>query len=128
MATAKIKFETVDQYIATFPKEVQTTLEKIRKTIQKAVPEAEEMISYQIPAFEYNGMLAYFSAYKEHYSLTFPPPFEIFEVFKKELSPYEVSKTTIQFPMTSPVPLDLVTKMVKYRAKENAENKKKKKK
>jgi uncharacterized protein YdhG (YjbR/CyaY superfamily) len=73
-------------------------------------------------------MLIYFSAYKDHYSLSFPPPFKLFEVFKTELSTYEVSKTTIKFPMDKPIPLELVREIVIYRAKENLEGEKKKKK
>lgn len=124
---ASVKFETVEAYIHSFPKEVQKTLQKISQTIQKAAPGAEEVISYNIPAFKLNGFVAYYSAYTKHYSLTFPPPFTVFEVFKKELAPYELSKTTIQFPMDQPVPYDLVTKLVAFRVKENAENVKKKK-
>ncbi|WP_221469094.1 iron chaperone [Cohnella nanjingensis] len=126
--SSKTKFETTDAYIGTFPKDVQDGLEQIRQTIQQAVPEAEEVISYQLPAFQYHGMLIYYSAYKNHYSLSFPPPFRIFEVFQTQLAPYEVSKTTIQLPMDQPLPLDLVGELAKYRAQENAEKAKKKKK
>jgi uncharacterized protein YdhG (YjbR/CyaY superfamily) len=126
--TSKIKFQTIDEYIGIFPKDVQESLEKIRETIKIAEPEAEEVISYQLPAFQFHGMLIYFSAYKDHYSLSFPPPFTIFDVFKQELSPYEVSKTTIKLPMDKPIPLKLVSEIVKYRAKENLEKQKKKKK
>lgn len=82
-----------------------------------------------MPAFKYHGMLIYYSAYKKHYSISFPPPFKVFEVFKEQLSPYEVSKTAVQFPMDQPVPLDLIGEMAKYRANENIEieNKKRKK-
>jgi uncharacterized protein YdhG (YjbR/CyaY superfamily) len=73
-------------------------------------------------------MLIYYSAYKDHYSLSFPPPFTIFDVFKQELSPYEVSKTTIKLPKDKPIPLELVGELVKFRAKENLERQKKKKK
>jgi uncharacterized protein YdhG (YjbR/CyaY superfamily) len=128
MATTKAKFETVNEYIGSFPREVQTTLQKIRQTIKKAEPDAEEVISYQIPAFKLHGFLVYFSAYKEHYSITFPPPFTVFEAFKKELAPYQLSKTTVQLPMKQPIPFDLITNMVKFRAKENLETEKKKKK
>ncbi|MBO9153988.1 iron chaperone [Chitinophaga sp. GCM10012297] len=122
MATEKVKPATVDQYIATFPKEEQEVMGKIRKTIQQAVPEAEEVISYSIPAYKQNGFLIYFSAYKAHYSLSFPPPFTVFEQFKKELSPYESSKSTVQLPKSMPIPYDLIADIVKFRAKEAAEN------
>ncbi|TDF89170.1 iron chaperone [Paenibacillus piri] len=127
MSSFKIKFQTVDEYFNTFPKDVQDTLEKIRETIKSAAPEAEEVISYQLPAFKYHGFLIYFSAYKDHYSLSFPPPFKIFEAFKNELSPYEVSKTSIKFPMDKLIPFDLVIELVKYKVKENLEKEKKKK-
>ncbi|MBW7454070.1 iron chaperone [Paenibacillus sepulcri] len=125
-STKKSNFQTVDEYFGSFQKEIQDSLEQIRQTIKNAVPEAEEVISYQLPAFKYHGMLIYFSAYKDHYSLSFPPPFTVFEVFKQELSPYEVSKTTIKFPADKPIPLELVSELAKYRAKENLEGKQKK--
>lgn len=124
---AKTKFETVDEYISSFPKDVQSGLEKFRKTIKKAVPGAEEVISYNIPAFKHNGFLVYFSAYTSHYSLSFPPPFGAFEVFKKELAPYQKSKSTIQFPMNEPLPLELIAGIAKLRVRENEEAAMKKK-
>ncbi|TNJ61846.1 DUF1801 domain-containing protein [Paenibacillus hemerocallicola] len=128
MSSTKSSFQTVEEYIVTFPDDVQATLENIRQTIKETVPEAEEAISYQLPAFKYYGMLIYFSAYKDHYSLSFPPPFTIFEVFKEQLSPYEVSKTAIKFPMKDPFPFELLRDIVKFRATENLEKGKKKKK
>ena len=125
---AKTDFKTVDEYISTFPEDVQDTLEKIRQTIKKAVPEAQEVISYQIPAFKFHGWVLYFSAYKHHYSLSCPPPFTVFDVFEKELSLYEISKSAIKFPADKPIPLTLISDMAKYRAKENLEKEKKKKK
>jgi len=122
------KFQTVPEYISTFPKDVQDNLETIRRTIKEAVPEAEEVISYQLPAFKFHGMLIYFSAYKDHYSLSFPPPFTIFDVFKEDLSPYEKSKTTIKFSKDKSIPIELISALVKYRAKENLEIQEKKKK
>jgi uncharacterized protein YdhG (YjbR/CyaY superfamily) len=124
---AKIRFETPDQYISHFPKDIQAILQKVRKTIQKAVPEAEEVISYQIPAFKFHGWVLYYSAYTNHFSLSCPPPFTLFEVFKKELAVYEVSKSAIRFPLNKPVPVALITAMAKFRAKENQENEAKKK-
>lgn len=128
MATAKEKFQTHEDYIDTFPENVQAILKKIMQTIRKAVPGAEEVISYSIPAFKFHGWIFYVSAYKNHYSLSCPPPFTIFEVFEKELAQYELSKSTIRFPLDKPVPVKLITQMAKYRAKENLENEKKKKK
>lgn len=119
MADTKPKFQSVDEYISSFPKSSQEALGKIRQTVKKAVPQAEEVISYGIPAFKFHGFLVYFSAYKAHYSLSFPPPFTLFDVFKTELSEYEKSKTTIQLPMDKALPIKLISDIVKYRAKEN---------
>lgn len=128
MATEKIKFQTVDEYIDSFPDNVQDILKQIRQAVQKAVPEAEEVISYNIPAYKYHGWIVYFSAYKNHYSLSCPPPFTVFEVFKEELLPYEVSKSAMKFPLDKPVPVKLISDIASFRAKENVEAKKKKKK
>ena len=116
---AKTDFKTVDEYLQTLPKDVQVILQTVRETIQKAVPEAEEVISYQIPAFKYHGWIFYFSAYKKHFSLSCPPPFTVFETFKEELAKYEKSKSTVQFPLDEPVPIKLIEKMSKFQAKEN---------
>ena len=117
MATAKKKFENVEDYIGSFPAGVQKVLRQVQKTIQKAVPDAEEMISYQIPAFKRNGIwIFYYSAYAKHYSLSCPPPFTVFEKYKEELSPFEVSKSAIKFPYEKPVPVKLIAEMAKFRA------------
>lgn len=126
MATEKTPFKTPDEYIASFPKEVQQVLQTVRQAIQQAVPEAEETISYQIPAFRSHGWVFYYSAYKNHYSLSCPPPFTVFDAFKGELAPYEISKSSIKFPLNEPVPADLIAAMAKYRAAENVENEAKK--
>ena len=117
----KTNFQNVNEYIGSFPEEVQPALEQIRQAIKKAVPGAEEVISHQIPAFKYNGWQVYFSACEEHFSVTFPPPFTVFEVFRKELLPYELSKTTVQFPVNEQVPMELISGMVSFRAQENLE-------
>jgi uncharacterized protein YdhG (YjbR/CyaY superfamily) len=127
MTAAKSNFQSVDEYIATFPKDVQLTLQTFRQAIKVAVPEAEEVISYQIPAYKYHGMIMYFSAYKEHYSISCPPPFEVFEVFKDQLVPYVVSKSAVQFPKSKPVPFELISEMAKFNAKENEKKSKAKK-
>jgi len=126
---ANQKFETVGAYFSSFSEDTQHGLASIRDTIKKSVPQAEEVLSYQLPAFKYHGMLIYYSAYKSHYSISFPPPFKVFEVFKERLLTYQMSKTTIQFPMDEPLPLELIGEMAMYRANENieSENKKKKK-
>ena len=116
MATAKKKFENVEDYITSFPADVQKILRLVQKTIQKAVPDAEEMISYQIPAFKRNGVwIFYYSAYAKHYSLSCPPPFTVFEKYKDELSEFEVSKSAIKFPFGKPVPIKLIAEMAKFR-------------
>lgn len=124
MAT-KTKFETVDQYIGSFPREVQKILREVRKCISKAVPDAEEVISYQMPAFKTDRWIFYYSAFTNHYSLSCPPPFTVFEEFKSELKSYEVSKSAIKFPLDEPVPVDLIVAMAKYRAQEMQSKKKK---
>ena len=128
MATAvkTNQVQTINEYIAGFPKQVQEILEKLRATIRKAAPEAEEIISYQMPAFKYHGMLVYFAGHKNHIGF-YPTPSGI-EAFKKELSVYEGAKGSVQFPIDKPLPLGLVTKIVKFRVKENLEMAKLKKK
>jgi uncharacterized protein YdhG (YjbR/CyaY superfamily) len=125
---AKTDFKTIDEYISTFPADVQEVLEQVRQAIQTAAPEAEEAISYQLPAFKFHGWVFYFSGYKAHYSLSCPPPFTVFEAFKEELSPYEISKSSIKFPLDQPVPTKLIHAMAKFRAQENLAKAKTKKK
>jgi uncharacterized protein YdhG (YjbR/CyaY superfamily) len=122
VSTPKKVFKTIDEYIATFPKNVQSILEELRQTIRDSAPEAEEAISYQIPTFKLNGNLVHFAAFKNHIGF-YPTPSAI-EAFKEELSDYEVSKGTVKFPMNKPIPFDLVRKMVSYRVKENLDKKK----
>lgn len=124
----KIKAQTADEYIKSFPKNKQDVLRKIQATLKKAVPDGEEVISYSIPAVKYHGWIFYYSMYTEHFSLSCPPPWTIFEKFKKELESYKLSKSTIQFPLDKPVPVKLIEDMAKFRAKENIELEKKKKK
>ncbi len=117
----KQTFDTVEAYLGSFPNHVQKILRQVQATIQKAVPGAEEQISYQMPAFKYHGWIFYYSAYTHHYSLSCPPPFTVFDAFKKELAPYTVSKSAVQFPYDRPVPAKLISAMAAYRAKANAE-------
>jgi uncharacterized protein YdhG (YjbR/CyaY superfamily) len=111
---AKTDFKNVDEYIATFPPDVREILQEIRQTIQAAVPEAEEVISYQIPAFNFHGWVFYVSAYKTHYSLACPPPFTVFEAFKERLASYEILKSSIKFPLNEPVPSKLIYEMAQF--------------
>ena len=109
--------ENIDQYISGFPKDIQKRLEEIRSTIRKAAPEAEEAMSYAIPTFKLNGNLVHFAAFKNHIGF-YPTPGGI-EAFKKELSAYESAKGSVQFPLDQPMPLSLISNMVKFRVKEN---------
>jgi uncharacterized protein YdhG (YjbR/CyaY superfamily) len=111
--------ETIDAYIAEFPKDIQKKLKDLRATIKKAAPKAEEKISYAMPTFALHGNLVHFAAYKNHIGF-YPAPRAI-EEFKKELSKYEGSKGTVQFPLDEPLPLSLVSKMVKFRVAQNME-------
>ena len=117
--------KTIDEYIAGFPDNVIIKLQKLRETIKKAAPGAEEMISYQMPAYKYHGMLVYFAAYKNHIGFYATPTGHA--AFKKELSVYKEGKGSVQFPLDQPLPLSLVTKIVKFRVKQNLEKAKLKK-
>jgi uncharacterized protein YdhG (YjbR/CyaY superfamily) len=118
------KPENIDEYIGAFPNDVQEILEKIRATIQKAAPDATEKISYSMPAFEQNGIVVYFAAYKNHIGLYALPSGH--ESFKEELSKYKSGKGSVQFPLNQPMPFELITRIVKFRVKENIEKVKKK--
>jgi uncharacterized protein YdhG (YjbR/CyaY superfamily) len=108
---------TIDDYIAGFPPDIQELLEKIRATIKMAAPEAKEKISYQIPTFAMNGNLVHFAAFKKH--IGFYPTSGGIEKFKEELSKYKGAKGSVQFPLDKDIPFDLISKIVKYRVKEN---------
>jgi uncharacterized protein YdhG (YjbR/CyaY superfamily) len=109
--------QNIDEYIASFPNDVQEILEMIRMTIRKAAPDAEETINYQIPTFTLRGNLVHFAAFKEHIGF-YPTPTGI-DKFKKELSVYEGAKGSVKFPLDQPIPFDLIGKIVKFRVKEN---------
>ncbi len=109
----------IDTYIAKQTDDVKAKLEKLRQTIRKTVPDAVEVISYQMPAFKYHGMLAYFAAFTNHYSLFLNS--KVIEAFKEELREYETSKGTIRIPKGKAVPVRLVTKIIKAVAKVNFE-------
>ena len=115
MPIPKKQFKTIDEYIETFPKGIQSILKGVRQTIKEAAPEAEEAISYQIPTFKLKGKyLVYFAAFKKHIGLYPPSP----KAFRKEVSPYEGPKGNLKFPIDKPIPLDLVKRIVKYRVRE----------
>ncbi len=111
--------QNIDEYIANFPKDVQEILEKIRATIKKAAPKAEETINYQIPTFTLKGNLVHFAAFKGHIGF-YPTPTGI-EKFKKELAVYEGAKGSVKFPLDKPIPYALIRKIVTFRVKENLE-------
>jgi uncharacterized protein YdhG (YjbR/CyaY superfamily) len=119
----KTKYNNIDEYIQTFPKDVQEKLQEMRKVIKAAAPEAEERISYQMPAFWQKGILVYFAAAKNH--IGFYPTCNGIEAFQKELGSYITGKGTAQFPLDKPIPFDLITKIVKYRVSENLKKGKK---
>jgi uncharacterized protein YdhG (YjbR/CyaY superfamily) len=131
MSTTKssIAIKDIDSYIASQSIEVRPKLEKLRDVIRKAIPKAEEVISYQMPAFKQNGIVIYFAAFKKHYSIFVRPKY--LNVFRSELDAYKTSKSAVNIPLEKSVPVGLVTRIVKYAAKENleaAKNKIKKKK
>ena len=112
-----MKFTSIDEYISTFPEDVQKILEEIRATIKAAAPEAEEKISYQMPTFFLKGNLIHFAAYKNHIGI-YPTPNGI-ESFKKELSKYKGAKGSVRLPIDEPMPLKLIARIVKFRVAEN---------
>ena len=116
---------SIDEYISGFPEEIQILLEQVRTTIKQAAPEAEEAIKYAMPTFVLNGNLVHFAAFKNHIGF-YPVPSGI-EAFKKELSVYKGAKGSVQFPLDQPMPLELITKIVKFRLEENLRKAKTKK-
>ena len=114
----------IDQYIASLPPESGAIMAKIRSTIWKAAPDAEETINYGIPTFTLEGNLVHFAAFKNHIGF-YPTPSGI-EQFKNELSEYPMAKGSVQFPLDQPIPYELITKIVKFRVKENRERAQKK--
>lgn len=117
MKTGRTAPKTIDEYIAGFPREVQEILERIRKTIRAAAPDAEEKISYQMPTFALKGNLVHFAAYKNHIGF-YPAPTGI-EKFAKELTAYEGAKGSVRFPLDEPIPFALIGKITRFRVKEN---------
>jgi len=117
MDTITAKPNTIDDYISAFPKDVQEILQQVRATIKNAAPTAEEAISYAIPTFKLNGNLVHFAAFKNHIGF-YPTPMGV-EEFKEELSAFKEGKGSVQFPLNKPMPLDLITRMVKFRVAKN---------
>lgn len=109
--------KTTEEYIASYPREVQVVLRKVRQTIKKAAPGAQEKISYGLPTFTLNGNLVYFGGFKSHIGF-YPIPTGITK-FSKELSVYKQGRGSVQFPLDKPIPYGLITRIVKFRVKEN---------
>jgi uncharacterized protein YdhG (YjbR/CyaY superfamily) len=129
MESNKITFESIDDYISKFPREVQEKLETLRKTIKDSAPDAKEKISYQMPTFALHGNLVHYAAYKNH--IGFYPGADGIAAFQQELSQYKGAKGSVQFPIDKPLPYGLIEKIVQYRVAQNlerAESKQKKKK
>jgi uncharacterized protein YdhG (YjbR/CyaY superfamily) len=120
--STEIKPKNIDEYIAGFPPDVQAVLEKIRMTINRAAPGAEETFKYHMPAFMLNGNLVYFAAFKKH--IGFFPPVTGDQKLTKQLSKYEGPKRSLKFPLDQPIPYDLIRKIVKVRVMENLEREK----
>ncbi|WP_338554670.1 DUF1801 domain-containing protein [Paenibacillus sp. KS-LC4] len=117
MDSNQMTFETIDEYIAGFPPEIQELLHAMRKIIKEAAPEATEKISYQMPTFALHGNLVHFAAYKNHIGF-YPAPSGI-EAFKAELCAYKGAKGSIQLPLDKPLPYALISKIVAFRVAEN---------
>jgi uncharacterized protein YdhG (YjbR/CyaY superfamily) len=115
---AKKQFKSVDQYLAAQPDEARAVLEQVRRVIQRALPKADEAISYQIPAYKIGGKaVIYFAGWKQHFSL-YPATAGVVRKFKHELAEYEVRKGTIRFPLAEKVPVRLIQGIVQVRAQE----------
>ena len=118
MAMAKEKFKSVNEYMAAKPKDARDILKRVRSAIRKAVPAAEEAISYQIPVYKLSGAaVLYFAGWKQHFSL-YPANDALVAAFKGELTPYLISKGTIRFPLSEPVPVELIARIAKFRAEQ----------
>ena len=114
------KYQSVKEYLTSLPEKDRGMLEELRKTIKRSAPEAQELISYNMPAFRYHGMLVFYAAFKEHIGF-YPGNAVVNIVFKDELANFVTSKGTIKFSKEKPLPLSLVEKIVQYRVKENLE-------
>jgi|SRR6185437_11620641 len=118
---AKTDFQSVDEYIGAQPEAARDVLRRVRNAIRRALPEAEEAISYQMPAYKIDsGVVLYFAGWARHYSL-YPVSAQLVAEFGDELAPYEVSKGTIRFPLSQPVPVKLIERIAKFRIKEAAQ-------
>lgn len=117
MAQSRPTQTNIDEYIAAFPTQIQTILKKIRRTVHNAAPEAEEIVSYRMPAFRQDGILVYFAAFKNHIGLY--PPVSGDAKIEKAIAPYAGEKGNLRFPLDQPIPYDLIERIVKFRLKQN---------
>ncbi|MEQ1580356.1 MAG: DUF1801 domain-containing protein [Steroidobacteraceae bacterium] len=120
MATARITYANIDAYIAACPEDVQSVLRRIRSVIRKAAPDAEETISYQMPAFRQNGILLYFAAFKQHIGLY--PPVRGDARLEKAAAPYAGEKGNLRLPLDQPIPFELIGRIARFRVKQDQEN------
>jgi uncharacterized protein YdhG (YjbR/CyaY superfamily) len=118
MATPKIPFPSIDDYIASFPEATQKVLAELRATIQSAAPEADEKISYDMPTFTFHGRLIYFAAWKKHIAV-YGIPASTLDALKEEVAPYKTEKGALIFPFTQPLPLALITQIVQLGVAKN---------
>jgi len=117
---AKTDYRSVDQYIAAQPADTRAVLQRVRSAIRIALPAAEEVITYQIPTYRLRGAtVLYFAGWKRHWSL-YPASDDLVGAFAADLAPYTVEKGTIRFPLTGPVPVKLVQRIARFRAREVA--------
>jgi uncharacterized protein YdhG (YjbR/CyaY superfamily) len=123
MDQRKKPINTIDEYIAQFPGEIRDMLQQLRQTIHEEAPDAQDAISYRMPAFRLKGNLVYFAAFRDH--ISFFPTSSAIVAFRKELAGYKTSKGTVRFPLDQPIPFDLVRRMVRFRVQENLGKKKK---
>ncbi|HKQ23279.1 MAG TPA: DUF1801 domain-containing protein [Burkholderiales bacterium] len=117
MTTTRATPKTIDEYISGFPPDVQAVLQKVRQIVRSAAPDAQEAISYQIPAFKLDGVLVYFAAFKKH--IGFYPPIRGDAGMKKSVSAYAGPKGNLRFPLDQPIPYDLIKRITKLRLKQN---------
>ena len=122
MTQKEVSSPAVDEYIAKFPPQTQSILQKMRKTVREAAPDAKEVISYKMPGYILNGTVVWFAAFEDH--ISFFPKISPFQKFRKELSPYASGRATVKFPLDEPIPYDLVKRIVKFRVQENLVKKK----
>jgi uncharacterized protein YdhG (YjbR/CyaY superfamily) len=122
----KANFTNVDEYISAQPETAQLVLQRVRSTLRKARPGADEVLSYKIPAYRLRGeIVLYFAGWKQHYSL-YPAGERMVAAFKDQLASYKVSKGTIRFPLSEPVPVKLIERIAKFRAEEAVQREKSK--